>query len=296
MPTCIPLCIGDEFGELQSAIVQDASNARDVSMEELCRIITPENLRRHPETGALSAALIREQLERLREILDDAGVLLIQPASQPDAPFQFYTRDPGFVIGEMFYTGSMGERYRDGELRGLEGVRSRVAHAVQLQAQDRKIEGGDIMVLNEGERVLIGRGEITNSKGMLALSDSLFSDGQVHAITTVEHVALHLDTVLMPLPNGKAMVFAEKITRESRKSLERVFGNIIELDPEEARLGLAANVLWLNPEEAISTTAVPMTNSTLRDMGYKVHELRFDQMHKSWGSVRCVVCPTKRGD
>jgi N-dimethylarginine dimethylaminohydrolase len=113
-------------------------------------------------------------------------------------------------------------------------------------------------------------------------------------VMRVPHKALHLDCCFAPLPNGEALVAAEKLTEEAREFLECRF-RLVELDRTEATLQLAANLLWLDERRVVSGVAARKTNEFLRSREYEVYELDFSQLVCLWGSFRCVTCPLVRG-
>src|SRR5687767_2680851 len=95
--------IRDEFGRLESAIVHDGANAIDVTLEKVRRLVPPDELRDHPETGPSEKSRVVVQLGRFRELLRSFGVSIVPPVTQPDAFCQVFTRDPCFVIGETLF-------------------------------------------------------------------------------------------------------------------------------------------------------------------------------------------------
>lgn len=69
---------------------------------------------------------------------------------------------------------------------------------------------------------------------------------------------------------------------------------MIPLDPEEAALHLAANILWIDRRRVVSNSATKKTNELLRRRAYNAIELDFSHLVFLWGSFRCVVCPIER--
>jgi N-dimethylarginine dimethylaminohydrolase len=110
----------------------------------------------------------------------------------------------------------------------------------------------------------------------------------------VPHRALHLDCCLAPLPKGEALVAADTLPPETLSLLGAHFRKLIPLDRREAILHLAANLLWLDQTQVVSSVAARKTNHVLRSMGYEVHELDFTALTAMWGSFRCVTCPILR--
>jgi N-dimethylarginine dimethylaminohydrolase len=286
------LQVQNEFGALRTALVHDASNAVDTTLEELRRLIPPDELADHPESGTSLRDQIISQHAAFRRVLAEHGVSLISPETQEGAFCQVFTRDPCFVVGDTLFVGSLRDDYRHPEIAGLAPLRTQVLAAVDLSGDGATVEGGDVMVLDGGRRVLVGMNRHTNEAGCGKLANHLARSGV--EVIRVPHRALHLDCCLVPLPNGEALYSASKLPASSVDVLRRCFTLLIPLDQEEAEVRLAANVLWISERQVVSNAATPQTNRLLRDKKYEVIELDFSHLVRLWGSFRCVVCPLER--
>lgn len=276
----LDLNVNDEWSPLRTAIFHDAENVIDWS---------PTAVVNHPEQGPVRKAVFIEQHAWFRQLLERAGVRLITPATQADALCQAFTRDPSFVIADTLFISRMHEKYRRLETPGLAEIRSQVARHVALDRGD--IEGGDVMVLRE-DLVLVGTGDITTTEGVAALRSVLETQGV--KVVRVPHHALHLDCCLAPLPNKKCLISEGRLPPAARGLLRPFFAELLPLPAEEDLRYLSANMLWLNPDEVVSTTHAPETNRVLRIMGYAVHEVQYSEVIRLWGSVRCTVSPMTR--
>lgn len=286
--------VGDEFGALRTALVHDASNATNLTMEDHRRLIPADELRDHPETGPSSKERLIEQHARFRQVLADHGVTLLHPVTQADAFCQVFTRDPCFAIGDTLFVGKLRDPHRRSEIAGLIELRREVGNGnlIDLAGDDATIEGGDVLVLDQGRRVLVGMNRHTNEAGYGKLATHLARSGV--DVIRVPHRALHLDCCLAPLPNGGALYCESKLSEPSVKVLQGCFAPLIPLNPKEAELHLAANVFWINKRKVVSNAPAVQTNRLLRRNGYEVVELDFSDLVHLWGSFRCVVCPLER--
>jgi N-dimethylarginine dimethylaminohydrolase len=192
-----------EFGTLKAAIVHDGSNARTFTIEEQKRMIAPEMLRAHPETGPSSRERLIAQHRKLRELLVANGVTLLDAQTQVVAPYQVFARDPSFAIGHTLYIASMRDPWRHMEINGLIELRAQFADVISLSSSVAAIEGGDVIVQDGTHRVLVGMNRNTDEAGFRALA----STNQVseYELVRVPHDALHLDCCLAPLPDGSAL-------------------------------------------------------------------------------------------
>jgi N-dimethylarginine dimethylaminohydrolase len=283
--------VKDEFAPLKVALVHDALNAIDWTMEDFRNKVGADLLREHPETGPVFKQRVIEQQTQFLRLLEINGVQLVGPETQAAASCQVFTRDPCFAVGSTLFLGSLRDQYRHAEVGGLVRIGQEASAVASLRGDGAVIEGGDIFVLDEGRTVLVGMHRHTNEAGLRHLAAHLA--GQGAEVVAVPHKALHLDCCFAPLPNGEALVAADKLTDEARECLGRRF-RLQELNRTEAALHLAANLLWLDERRVVSGVAVRKTNELLRSRGYEVYELDFSQLVRKWGSFRCATCPLVR--
>ena len=288
----VTINVKDEFSPLRVVIAYDALNAIDLSMEGLCRVVEAEILQEHPESGPIFRHRVIEQQALFLDFLNRNGVEVVPPNPQAEAFCQVFTRDPCFTVGDTLFLGSLRDPYRHPEVAGLVDIGRGSSAVAALWGNGAMIEGGDVFVINEGKTVLVGMHRHTNEHGRCLLVRHLA--GQGIEVAAVPHKALHLDCCFAPLPNGEALIVRDRLCDEGLQQLEHRF-RLIDLDPAEATLHLAANLLWLDERRVVSGSAARTTNELLRSRGYEVHELEFSQLVCMWGSLRCVTCPLVRG-
>lgn len=284
--------VSDEFGTLRTAILHDGRNATDVTKEDLRWSLPPSELARNPQVGPSSKARLLRQHAAMRKILAKRGVTLLAPVAQPGAVGQVFTRDPCFAIGERLFVGGLHDEWRHDEAEGLAEILARCESVTDLSGDGATIEGGDVMVLAAGRRVLVGLSRHTNAAGFRRLSAAL-ADSRTDVVG-VPHEALHLDCCLAPLPNGEALYTSAWLPKSSVTMLARYFKRLIPLDKDEATRHLAANMVWLDHQTVISAKQTMKTNALLRRKGYEVIELDFSDLVHQWGSFRCAVGPIER--
>ena len=292
-PGMLEIRVDDEFGPLKSVIVHDACNARDVDPCEIEDRDGEDLFRTHPEMGVVTGELVRKEMAAFLRLLARFKVEMVAPLPIENALCQLFTRDPSFAVGKTWFLGRLADEHRFCETLGLEAIRRRVPSPVILDGEGVQIEGGDVMVLDGGKLVLVGTHKKTNEAGFRLLADRLGPSGV--EVVRVPHARLHLDCVLAPLPNGKALIRARGLPKQSQAVLKNHFKALVPLDRYEASRYLAANLLWLDPENVVSGTRTRHTNGLLKSMGYHVHALDFTNVKNMWGSFRCVTCPLKRG-
>lgn len=287
------LGVRDEFEPLRAVLIHRPDQAVDTTVEQLHAMVPSEEIRDHPESGDSSGERALEQHEALRGVLERFGVTLLHPEPMPDSPCQVFTRDPCFVVGDDLYLSGMRDECRMGERHGLTELAESVRGVVDLGEDGRTIEGGDVMVLDRGRKVLVGRNRHTNDAGIEALRKRLEPKGV--EVVAISHRGLHLDCCVAPLPDGDVLYCPSKMPEGSISSLRGHFRSIQMLDRQEAENHLAANLLWMDRKHVISNREAPRTNEMLRKRGYEVIELEFTDIVRLWGSFRCATCPLVRG-
>ncbi|NND70971.1 MAG: hypothetical protein HKN43_05275, partial [Rhodothermales bacterium] len=162
MMETIMLNIRNEFDQLHSALVHDASTLLPVS--ELARIrqlygndFDGEEIH-HPESGIWQVKRLQQQIACFHKTLREHGVELITSDNVEDAWLQFFIRDLGFVIGDTFFVANPAGKVRSLEIQSLERIRARFSKCIELTTST--IEGGDIFV--HQDKVFIGLGRRTS--------------------------------------------------------------------------------------------------------------------------------------
>jgi N-dimethylarginine dimethylaminohydrolase len=284
--------VRDEFAPLRSVLLHYPANARDLSMDDIKSLVPPDELTEHPECGPISKARVEQQHARLEDVMDEFRVAVEAPVEVDGALCQVFTRDPCFVVGDRLFIGAFRDDYRHPELAGLSGLRARSAHVVELTRPGATLEGGDVFVLRDATLVLVGTHRHTNPDGIDWLAEQLEPVGA--QVVQVPHRALHLDCCLAPLPNGEALFTAGKLPEASLDLVRPFFTRLHPLDEVEGPRHLAANLLWLNPQDVVSNVATPVTNALLGSLGFRVEALDISDLVAMWGGVRCATCPLQR--
>ncbi len=198
---------------------------------------------------------------------------------------QLTPRDLGFVIGNTFVRSHMAYRIREREEEGIASYLDLFDGETVKAPKDVVLEGGDVLV--DSGRILVGVGERTNAAGFRFVKKTF---GREYVVHEVRHRMLHLDCAMNILGLGHALVFERGI--ESVPEALKGY-TIIKIPEDEADL-LAANVLSISKKTVFSRTVCESTNSLLRDCGYRVVELAFDEVVKTGGSLRCCTLPLVR--
>lgn len=231
---------------------------------------------------------IQPQYQAWRQVVADQGVVPQELSPQPDLPFQMYTRDIGFVIGERLFVANMGRSIRHGEttiFRAWLEARELPYHVIP----DGIIEGGDVLVHHP--YVFVGVGERTTQAGIEALRALLGAPWQVIPIALVPGV-LHLDcacTIIGP----ETILWCPELIRSGREALEAQFPRRIPLTSDEV-FHMATNVLVLNPTTLCLESRQHRVRQALEAIGYAVLSVDWGELKKLGGLFRCATLPLQR--
>ena len=108
--------------------------------------------------------------------------------------------------------------------------------------------------------------------------------------------ALHLDCCFQPLGKGKAIICKEGFLQEEEYQwLIDFFGkeNFFHITPDEM-YHLYSNVFSIDPETIISEKSFRRLNNWLREHGFNVEEVHYQDIAKQGGLFRCSTMPLIR--
>ena len=255
--------------------------------------LTPADWRRHPETHHINPELLLAQYESLIDVLFKFGVQVIFGDGTTKCKFSQFARDPIFVIRNMAFLGGMIDSARRLEVGTAKVATMEYFDSRTLGGGRARIEGGDVLVLNDGATLLVGVGESSNIFGYLKLRHAFLSIKKLR-IFSIRHNGLHLDCCVNALPDGTGLIRANSISSFDILKLKRAFKRIVVISNLESFRNLSVNFLWLNNETVISERTSFYTNDLLDRLGYNVIDISFSELISIWGSIRCVCAPIIR--
>lgn len=227
--------------------------------------------------------LLRQQ-QAFYDVMDQHGVRLHFVAHSDRHPWQLYTRDTGFVVGDtLFYAEDRQLPERVGEIALIRDLLPNVP-MIGLPGQ---IEGGDVMP--DGDVTFVGLGTRTTTEAVRALAD--------HAEVIPLHLGptvMHLDTRMTILPGRRALICTEPFQPDDLDMLRRRF-RFIEVSADEAR-AMASNVFVIDPETVVVHAGFPRIVSALEDEGLRVRAIDWSEPNALLGSFRCATMPLVRAD
>lgn len=275
----IQVCCHDEFTRLKKVILCPPTFMKIVD------VINETQRRYHKENIDVEKAV--SQHSKLLEVLKSNGIeTYILPVN--DAfPEQVFTRDIGFTVGETVFISDMKMPVRQGE----EGVLKKWLSdrgLTYIDLVEDETEGGDVLV--HGKTVYIGLSSRT-TPGAVERIQSHLPNHDVVSLPIHEDI-LHLDCIFNILSERDALIHREGLLKEDVERLASKF-NLIDVSREE-QFTMGVNVLSIGNNKVISLPINEEVNSKIREHGYEVIEVEFDEIIKSGGSFRCCTLPLLR--
>ena len=108
--------------------------------------------------------------------------------------------------------------------------------------------------------------------------------------------ALHLDCCFQPIGKKMAIIYEEGFKRkEDVDYIKRLFGEdkLIKITQKEM-YEMNSNVFSISEDTIVSEIGFKRLNSILRTKGFKVEEIKFSEIAKMEGLLRCTTLPLQR--
>lgn len=217
--------------------------------------------------------------------LKELGVQPVYLKAEEGMPQQMFTRDIGFTIGEHFYVSNLAKDIRKNEVEALKKYLEREGTPYRT-IPEGCIEGGDVMV--HAPFVFVGLSQRTDYQAVRALQEMAGKDWRVVPIQLASNV-LHLDCV-MSIVSEKLMIWCPDLILSNEEFLEEIFPKQISISSNEA-FHLAANILMINPENALVEQRHKRLCEQLAEHGINAHGLDWNEIKKLGGLFRCASCP-----
>jgi N-dimethylarginine dimethylaminohydrolase len=251
---------------------------------------------------------IKKEMEGFRNVLEKYDVEIFRP-EYIDNLNQVFARDIGFVIDDIFVVSNV-NIHRIYEIDGLEYLLDKIDLSKTLYPLDDVfIEGGDVMPWKG--KIFIGYSKEedfqeyvvsrTNEQGVEYLRTK-FPEYDVHAFelnksdTDPRENALHLDCCFQPIGNDQAIIYKGGFkNQEDYQFLINFFGkdNVIEIDQEQM-YNMCSNVFSISTEVIVSDQSFTKLNAQLRERGFTVEEIQYQEVGKMEGLFRCSTLPLIR--
>ncbi len=302
----LKISINNETSHLKSVVLGIANDFGGTPT--LAEAYDPKS-KEHIKNGTFpSECDLIEEMSGFAGVLEKYGVEVYRPDLIPNCN-QIFSRDIGFVIDDKFIKANILEK-RIHEMEGIQYLMDTIPHEQLLSApEEARMEGGDVMPWNEFlfigyskkpdfEKYEVSR---TNEEGVAFLKD-VFPNREVRAFelnksdTNPRENALHLDCCFQPIGKNGAIIYKDGFKNEvDYNFLVTYFGreNIIEIDQEEM-YQMYSNIFSVSEEVIVSTVDFQRLNTELRKRGFTVEEIKYSEVSKMEGLLRCSTLPLLR--
>ena len=302
----ISLNVNNEFGKLNKVILGIALSNGGVPKLEEC--YDPKS-REHVQNGTFpEEANLSDELNQFLNVLKKYNVSVFRPTLIEDYN-QIFSRDIAFVIGEKLVVSNI-IKDREKEINAIENIISQInpSNIIRLSNKAR-IEGGDVIIHND--HIFIGYSKEedfkqfqvarTNEIAIEEIKEN-FSNKKIVAFELkksdyqAKENALHLDCCFQPIGKKMAIIYEEGFKRkEDVDYIKRLFGEdkLIKITQKEM-YDMNSNVFSISEDTIVSEIGFKRLNSILRTKGFKVEEIKFSEIAKMEGLLRCTTLPLQR--
>jgi len=302
----IKACVNNEFDSLKQVVLgisddfggcPNLVDAYDPKSKEHIQLNT------FPEENS-----IKKELDNFLNILHKYQVDVLRPKNLKKCN-QVFARDIGFVIEDQFFISNVIEN-RKQEILGLELILEQIPKSNLNHIPDHiYIEGGDVVVAED--YIFIGYSEMdefnrfqvsrTNTLALNFISKK-FPNKKVIGFQLNKsddiylNNCLHLDCCFQPLGLGHVILYPDGF--KYKKDVDFIYNffnqdNVIIISKEEMGQ-MFSNLFSISTNTVVSEIGFSRLNQLLIDRGYLVEGVRFSEISKMGGLLRCTTLPLIR--
>lgn len=298
--------INNETSELVSVILGSAnSNGPTPSIKDCYDPKSIEHILNG--TYPIEQDMINE-LRSFENILVKYGVKVYRP-NQINNYNQIFTRDISFVIDDKIVLSNMIDS-RSLELSAVKHILSEIpSENIIKLSSDCHVEGGDVILFNNYIFIGIYTGEdypdYITARTNLNAANEIKKNFPNKIIKTFElrksnsspkDNALHLDCCFQPIGKDKAIIYPGGfLIKDEYDWLVNFFGkeNIFETTKEEM-YNMNCNVFSISENVIVSENNFSRLNQWLISKGFVVEKIKYSEIAKQEGLLRCSTMPLKR--
>ena len=255
-----------------------------------------------------SEADLVEEMEGFADVLGKYDVEVYRPQVFEHYN-QVFSRDIGFVIDNIYVVPHILSN-RAHEVDGVKYIIDQIdpQHVIEVP-NGARVEGGDVMPW--GEHIFVGYSEEpdfskyivsrTNRRAVDFLQDA-FPNRTVKAFELNKsdedprENALHLDCCFQPIGHDMAIIYKGGFKNETDYDfLVDYFGpdKLIQISKEEM-YDMNSNVFSIATDVIVSDIRFERLNGILKDLGFTVEAVKYEETAKMEGLLRCSTLPLIR--
>mgnify|MGYP001348264214 FL=1 len=302
----LQLNVNNETSRLLAVVLGTAkSNGLAPKLEECYDPKSRENVLAN--TYPTEIDMVKE-LKELEDVLFKHKVKVYRPEVINDYN-QIFSRDIGFVIDDSFIVANILPE-RSNEIFAIQKVLDLIPKNKIIELPENcHVEGGDVILHNDYIFIGIYDGDDysnlktarTNNRSIEFLkkkfpAKKIFSFELIKSDLEPSKNALHLDCCLQPVGNDKLVTCPDAfLKRDQYEWLINHFGkeNILEISLNEMS-EMKCNFFSIDTNIVVSEKSFSNLNSWLRGFGILVEEIKYKEISKQGGLLRCSTLPLKR--
>ena len=258
-------------------------------------------------TYPIEEDLIKE-MQEFFDVLKKYNVTVYRPEKIENYN-QIFSRDIAFVIENKFVFANVVED-RAKEIQGIKHVYDQIEDQNIIHLPEScHVEGGDVMLF--GNYVFIGTYSAddyskyitarTNSQAVDVI-EKLFPNKTIIPFELLKsnddarNSALHLDCCLQPVGNNKAITCPDGfLDKNQYQWIVDLFGadNIFEISREEM-YNMHCNIFSIDKNVVVSDRTFTRLNTWLEENNFIVEKIKYTEVSKQGGLLRCSTLPLIR--
>lgn len=266
--------------------------------------ITEENIRTQwRELNYVGEPDYRKALAEYEEFLDllkkEIPEIHLLPRCDKTGLDSIYVHDPVLITEKGAILCNMGKQQRKGEPEATgDFLRELNITILGLIAGEGKLEGGDVVLLNE-HTMAIGLGYRTNEDGIQQLKELTLDFIDEFYVVPLPHWegpddVMHLMSLISPVDYNLAVVYSRLLPVPFREWLLEREIELVEV-PDSEFGTMATNILALGPRRCLMLSGNPLTKEMLEKKGIEVFEYRGEEISlKGLGGPTCLTRPIYR--
>ncbi len=251
---------------------------------------------------------LTQEMQEFCDVLKKYNVTVYRPEKIENYN-QIFSRDIAFVIENKFVFANVVED-RAKEIQGIKHVYDQIEDQNIIHLPEScHVEGGDVMLF--GNYVFIGTYSAddyskyitarTNSQAVDVI-EKLFPNKTIIPFELLKsnddarNSALHLDCCLQPVGNNKAITCPDGfLDKNQYQWIVDLFGadNIFEISREEM-YNMHCNIFSIDKNVVVSDRAFTRLNTWLEENNFIVEKIKYTEVSKQGGLLRCSTLPLIR--
>ena len=251
---------------------------------------------------------LTQEMQEFYDVLKKYNVTIYRPEKIENYN-QIFSRDIAFVIENKFVFANVVED-RAKEIQGIKHVYDQIEDQNIIHLPEScHVEGGDVMLFEN--YVFIGTYSAddyskyitarTNSQAVDVI-EKLFPNKTVMPFELLKsnddarNSALHLDCCLQPVGNNKAITCPDGfLDKNQYQWILDLFGadNIFEISREEM-YNMHCNIFSIDKNVVVSDKAFTRLNTWLEENNFIVEKIKYTEVSKQGGLLRCSTLPLIR--